>query len=383
MKKILNYDSACDFHEGLAGVCRDGKWGFIDTSGREVVPCKYDAVDDFHEGMARVELDSGRTMTFNSGWSMKEDSKWGYVDKTGREIIPCQYEQAYNFSDGLAKVYLNIWDLDMPEPNNPFPLPSDTKRYFIDKTGKEVLIAVEDWDVFCDGLARITRDGKTGYVNKEGKEVIPCKYDGATMFCEGMASVCEIHFLPEEEWTEECSDYSTEGFIDKTGREVTPCKYDEAYSFHEGLALVKLDGKCGYIDKTGCEVIPLQYDFAREFHDGLALLEDQYFIDKSGQKVFSLAEHGIVATWDFSEGLAAAIFEPGGKRGYIDKTGKMVIPSKYDEAHDFHDGLAMVKEGRTWGFIDKTGQMVIEYKTEQEQEPEPAKFNYPDQGLPF
>lgn len=78
-------------------------------------------------------------MTFNSGWSMTEDSKWGYVDKTGREIIPCQYDQAYNFSDGLAKVYLSIWDPDMPEPNNPFPLPSDTKRFFIDKTGQMVI----------------------------------------------------------------------------------------------------------------------------------------------------------------------------------------------------------------------------------------------------
>lgn len=75
MKKILNYDSACDFHEGLAGVCRDGKWGFIDTSGREVVPCKYDAVNDFHEGLALVKL----------------DGKFGYIDKTGCEVIPLQY----------------------------------------------------------------------------------------------------------------------------------------------------------------------------------------------------------------------------------------------------------------------------------------------------
>ena len=41
MKKILNYDSAYDFHDGLAGVCLDGKWGFIDKTGREVTPFKY------------------------------------------------------------------------------------------------------------------------------------------------------------------------------------------------------------------------------------------------------------------------------------------------------------------------------------------------------
>ena len=80
------------------------------------------------------------------------------------------------------------------------------------------------------------------------------------------------------------------------------------------------------------------------------------FIDKSGKKVFSFSEHGILAAWDFSEGLAAAVIEVGGKRGYIDKTGRVVIPCKYDQANDFHDGLARVYIGDKGYFIDKTGR---------------------------
>jgi hypothetical protein len=59
MKIVLKYDSANGFCEGMASVCRDGKWEFIDTVGREVVPCMYDGVDDFHEGMARVNVGGG------------------------------------------------------------------------------------------------------------------------------------------------------------------------------------------------------------------------------------------------------------------------------------------------------------------------------------
>ena len=81
----------------------------------------------------------------------------------------------------------------------------------------------------------------------------------------------------------------------------------------------------------------------------------------------------------FSEGLAW--FHSGNKSGYIDKTGQVAIPARFDRAYDFHDGLAMVKENRTWGFIDKTGQMVIEYKTEPA--PEPPKFPVSDEELPF
>ena len=41
------------------------------------------------------------------------------------------------------------------------------------------------------------------------------------------------------------------GFIDKTGKEVIECKYGDTYDFHEGLAAVKLNGKWYYIDHKG------------------------------------------------------------------------------------------------------------------------------------
>ena len=357
MSIIFKYDYVGNFSEGLAYVRRNGKYGYIDTTGRKVIPCgslpissvkTFDFFNpagfDFHEGLARVE----------------KDGKWGYIDKTGCEVIPCTYDEASDFSDGWAKVYQEIWDPNQPKQDHPFPLPTSSKRFYIDRTGKEVLTAGNDWDVFHDGLARITKDGKTGFVDKAGNEVIPCKYDGASMFCEGMASVCQCHSLPEDEQTEDVDYYTTEGYIDKAGREITPCIYEAAHDFHEGLALVVLDGKSGFIDKSGIEVIPLQYDDAHDFQDGLAQVaigDDYFFIDRSGKKVFGFAEHGILAAWDFSEGLAVACFEPGGERGYIDKTGKQVIPGKYFEAHDFHDGLARVSDGHgKMYFIDKTGK---------------------------
>ena len=46
------------------------------------------------------------------------------------------------------------------------------------------------------------------------------------------------------------------GFIDKTGKEIVEPKYDYVYDFEEGFAKVELNGKHGFVDKTGKEVIP-------------------------------------------------------------------------------------------------------------------------------
>ncbi len=51
------------------------------------------------------------------------------------------------------------------------------------------------------------------------------------------------------------------GFIDETGKIVIPCQWDSACSFLEGLAKVKKDGKYGCIDKIGKLVTPCQWDF--------------------------------------------------------------------------------------------------------------------------
>ena len=87
----LLYDDVGDFYEGLAWVKMNGKWGLIDKSGREVIPCKYDYAMVFSEGLAQVKM----------------NGKWGYIDKSGREVIPCKYDDVWNFSEGLAMVQMN------------------------------------------------------------------------------------------------------------------------------------------------------------------------------------------------------------------------------------------------------------------------------------
>jgi WG containing repeat len=48
------------------------------------------------------------------------------------------------------------------------------------------------------------------------------------------------------------------------------------------------------------------------------------------------------------------------KNGYIDRTGEIVVPLKFDGASDFSEGLAAVKVEGKWGFIDEAGRVVIE-----------------------
>jgi acyl carrier protein len=67
------YDKVWDSSEGLARVRLNGKYGYIDKTGKEVVPCKYDNAFDFSKWIARVIL----------------NDKQFYIDKTGKCVKDC------------------------------------------------------------------------------------------------------------------------------------------------------------------------------------------------------------------------------------------------------------------------------------------------------
>ena len=48
------YEAAYAFSEGLAGVKKFNKWGFIDIEGREIIPFEYNFVGHFKKGLAEV-----------------------------------------------------------------------------------------------------------------------------------------------------------------------------------------------------------------------------------------------------------------------------------------------------------------------------------------
>ncbi|MBE6199147.1 MAG: TIR domain-containing protein [Rikenellaceae bacterium] len=82
------YDSIGSFNEGMAWVKLNGKYGFIDKTGKEVISLKYDFARAFSEGLAAVRL----------------NDRWGFVDKTGGENIPLKYDYVEDFSKDVAIV---------------------------------------------------------------------------------------------------------------------------------------------------------------------------------------------------------------------------------------------------------------------------------------
>lgn len=142
-----------DFSEGLAAfnlggeweeemfgpVLGGGKWGFINTSGKLVIPVQYEEVGGFHEGVA----------------SVKVGEKYFFINKSGKKAFDKAFFAVGDFSEGLACAAAG-----------------EGKWGYIDRTGKWIISPRFQWaSAFENGQAEVKLDDKEKWINKEGKVV--------------------------------------------------------------------------------------------------------------------------------------------------------------------------------------------------------------------
>ncbi|HEY0428664.1 MAG TPA: WG repeat-containing protein [Pyrinomonadaceae bacterium] len=310
----------------------DGKWGYVDKTGKIVIKPQFVWAEEFSEGLASFESENGkygyvdergeiviepkftRWSEFSEGVAaVAINFKWGFIDKRGEIVIPLQYAHAFSFSGGIAPVSL------FP-PEGESWTPGREATVYIDKPGKTLIDAKENFlNVRASsGLAVLQLNDKqeSFLIDKNGNKLVEAENIDLAGFGDGLIAVKK-----NKKW----------GYVDKKGKFVIEPQFEEARKFYENLALVQVGEQWGFINLQGKLAIPAKFDIGWEDENH-----------------------------NFSEGLALVYFKD--RCVYINQTGKIVFKIECSEAGRFIGGLALVKTGdksdEKRGYIDKAGKYV-------------------------
>jgi hypothetical protein len=296
-------------------------YGYINKSGRPVIPLQYSRAGCFEGGLAVVA-------------SADQSPRWGYIDHNGNAVIKPVFTAATSFAGGLAWV-----------------VPKGGAPQAIDKNGvvQFSMPDAENVENFSEGLAAFSVLGLNaelwGFVNKKGKVVIPPSYRSASYFSSGLCAVMNSN----GKW----------GYIDERGKVVVQFLWDNAHPFERDRAKVLTYSGWGVINKAGKFVLPARYEDVDI--DGA----DRYLVRHNKRWGWVTGYGSAVIAPNFEDaypyfGNKFAAVNEGGKWGFINEGGKFVIAPQYDFAFGFRDGLAVVEQNDRYGFINESGRLVIQ-----------------------
>jgi len=265
-----SYPQAEPFGEGVACVKNEeGLWGFIDRAGNTVIPFTYELANSFSDSLALVKQDGlygyinaqnelmvpciyEEAYPFSEGLAcVKADGLYGYIDNSGSFIIAPQFSLAFDFAEGGAVVKTDT-GYGLIDSSGTFLIAPSVEHAspFLEggllkvKKGSKMALMdtlstlrtdylYEDIGTFGEGLFPAKVNGAYGYINGEGKTVIPHEWDTAGAFSEGLAPVSKCGFY---------------GYINQDGQPVTEFIYADALTVKNGLgAMQTLDGKWTFI----------------------------------------------------------------------------------------------------------------------------------------
>lgn len=302
---------------------KNGKWGFMDGNGNQMIDFVYEFVEPFSDGVA-LAIKNGSI---------------GYINKSGNTVIPFQYSEGESFQSGLAVV----------AKNDKYGIISKTNTIILDFEYEEIGSLDAE-------LILIANEVAYGYADKKGEIKVPLTYKTAYDFQNGLAVVKQGNQF---------------GVINQLGVEVIKCQYEWLEPFDKyGRSKARLNGFYGIIDANGGVVVPFEYDAVGEYQCGLALLNKG---KKYGYANLS-GEISIPLTFDYLPGALIwggfthdkTKFHLKGKYGLLSKSGEKVFPAIFEDVGIFSDSnYVAVKKRSKWGFSNQNLRLMIPYQFQQ------------------
>ena len=340
------------YEDNVLKVQKDNKYGLIDLSGQEILPCEYDDITV----VAGVK----------NSIKVQKDGKYGLVTTEGTTILEPKYNDILNFGEDYKNGYIVI---------------NAEKKYgVVDYLGKQLL------EEKYEKVEQIY--GKNFFVIKEAEKQKLINASGEVILESGYDTIKQI------------LGYTTQGIVFKTGEKygvmnasketLIPAEYDDLKEIKDDVFIAKKADKYGIINlKNEAKVDFIYTSISYDSTADLIIAEDEKFKSNIIDNNFEVKLQGIVLetndekgylkiridnenkyyNFKFEEKQAKDILatntlflsKQDGKYGFVNTKGEVVVDYLYDDATEQNDaGFAAIKKDGKWGSIDINGNVVIE-----------------------
>ncbi len=259
--KILrgNYEEQYPYYDERSRIKKDGQYGYLNPDGIRIDTTIYIKASNFENGKAIVRTREGYQVIgknlqplnddffdkiYKSDtryWRFKKGEKYGYLDSENKyQIWKSDLTKAGQFEDGIACIT------------------EKGTNYILDMKGIKKEIPYSTIRNLSHGRVAFSNKGKHGVLNQKGQIIAPEIYDGLYKYAGN-----RLGYQKGELW----------GYMDLEGKEIIPPLFPLVWDFNDGMARAITSTGIGFIDTTGRQVIPPKFGEVRDFYDALARVQ--------------------------------------------------------------------------------------------------------------
>lgn len=351
VQAIENYNNNEVWYENdILKYQKDGKFGLINFSGKEIVPAIYDkiyAIPGIQKSIV-IEKDgllglvsntlgeiiiepeyaeiTSLTNSYDNGYLVKnKDSYYGIITADKKKILDCKYDEIKPVTG-----------------NDMYVVVEQGKLKLIKKDGSTILDTGFEEITSIDGdNLIIKKEGKYGVITSSGKEVIPAEYD-------------DLKFTFDRNYIAKKDDKY--GIVKSGNETVLEFKYDSA-TYRKEAGFIEADTedfKTDIIDSSLkivlTDVIISEVNKDKGYIRVRVGDEYKYYNFKFEEK----KPQDVLAT------NTLFLIKENGKYGYENKNGERIVDPIYDDATEQNElGYVAVKKDGLWGSLKANGNIAL------------------------
>ena len=340
------------YESNVLKVKKNGKYGLINLSGKELLSCIYDEITSL-EGV-------------ENSLKISKDGKVGIANNEGKII--------------LKEEYADIIGLSSDNKDGFIVKGEDGKFGVVDFSGNQIIEKKYDkvTKIYGNDLYVVEQQGKQIVVKKDGTEALKNGFDEITAILKNVDN--GVIYKKNNKY----------GVMKMTEDITIEPTYEELKETKSGVFIAKKDGKYGIIDLEENQKIEFKYASIKYNEKAdLYITEDESFNNEIIDNEYNVKQSGILVDLDsekgyfeirqedeykyynfkFEEKKESDIFasntiflsKKDGKYGFVDKDGKVIVDYIYDDATNQNAyGYAGVKKDGKWGVINNKGQIIQE-----------------------
>ncbi len=353
---IINYDqdnNVC-YEKDVFLVQKDGKYGLINYSGKEILACEYSSIKPIYG--------------IENSLVYEKDGKFGLCDNLGNIIIEPNYKDIQRIGYDYKNGYIVV---------------NDQEKSGVIGFDKEKILE-EKYDeikpISGENIYAVKENDKYIVINKDGEKIIENSFEDITEIDRNC-----IIAVQDGKY----------GAVDLNGQTKIDFEYDELKYTNNDNLIAKQNDKYGIISLEKEEKLPIDSKKITYVSSGDFVIAEYEENEQTISKIYnSNYEEKIQAekleintlkgyirsyynndykyyNFKFEEKNASELFtsnnlfvsKKDGKYGFVDNNGKVVVDYIYDDATEQNSsGYAGIKKDGLWGAIDLEGNIAVEPK---------------------